>query len=164
MLSLPWCDHQWSDGWTWTGDPRAQQEACEQAQLWRGAATSGSKATAANDPHSDDNLTSQRSSPEIQVARGKVTLWTHSRRAIRHGPFDARHGGHSGCSTRRGYHRVGWLFRCCEELHRTSHALTRAIFLARGSSSHCGVLCVRCLQNIHHFARMSCSARCLISH
>ena len=28
-------------------------------------------------------------------------------------------------------------------------------FLARGSGSHCSVLCVRCLQNIHYLARMS---------
>ena len=46
---------------------------------------------------------------------------------------------------------------------KQSHA---QMFLARGSSSHCScsVLCVRCFQNIHSLARMSCSGRCLTRH
>ena len=42
--------------------PSAQQEAFPRAQPWRtkGAATPGSKATVANDPHSEDNLTCQQ--------------------------------------------------------------------------------------------------------
>ena len=47
----------------------------------------------------------------------------------------------------------------------TSRAVTRAIFScacgSRFSSSHCSVLCVRCLRNIHHLARMPSFARCL---
>ena len=44
--------------------------------------------------------------------------------------------------------------------------ITRAFFsrVAQGSSSHCSVLCLRCLQIGHRLARMSFSARCLTRH
>ena len=48
-------------GWTWTGDPAHSRKLVDELNFGgaKGAATPGSKATAANDPHSE-------------VARGKV--------------------------------------------------------------------------------------------
>ena len=105
------------------GRSRAQQEACEQAQLWRGAATSGSKATAANDPHSDDNLTSQRNTGR---SREGYSL-DHSRVQFDTGLLMR------GMRTLRVLDEArlppgGLAVSLLRRVHRTSHALTRAIF------------------------------------
>ena len=50
------------DGWTWTGDPAHRKQLVDELNFGgaKGAATPGSKATAANDPHREDTLTPQR--------------------------------------------------------------------------------------------------------
>ena len=51
-----------TDGWTWTDDPAHSKKLVDELNLGgaKGAATSGSEATPANAPRSEDNLTSQK--------------------------------------------------------------------------------------------------------
>ena len=51
-----------TDGWTWTGDPTHSKKLVNELNLRgaKGAVTLGSKATGVNGPHSEDNLTPEK--------------------------------------------------------------------------------------------------------
>ena len=51
-----------TDGWTWTGDPTLSKKLVNELNLGgaKAAVTPSSKATGVNDPHSEDNLTPEK--------------------------------------------------------------------------------------------------------
>ena len=112
-----------SDGWTWTGDAAHSKKLVDELNLGgaKGAATPGSKATAATDPHSEDTLTSQRAEkykslegrlryhflddPRVQFDTGLVMRGTSTPRV----PDEARL--HREVRHIAGAPYVDWLFR-----------------------------------------------------
>ena len=62
-----------TDGWTWTGDPTHTKKLVNELNLGgaKGAATVGSKATEVNHPHSEDNLTLEKTEKYRSLA-GRV--------------------------------------------------------------------------------------------